>query len=221
MAATITIDKQIIRAGETATITISFPENEVFSYTEQRFHQMTITGGSTPNGFSVVQGGGDRIGYRVITTTFMPSTDLEQSDCRIIWNSSNDNNDGQSATFSVDTRRPTVASASIAQSDLRPGEKPTIPIPFSELVLRDPFPLDDLRVGAGKGTLSNLRAAPNVAATPTAAITWLVDLEAPATPPATGLDDNQIQIDLLGITDRVGNTGPRGRWNWETLTSDL
>ncbi|MCW5235384.1 Ig-like domain-containing protein [Verminephrobacter eiseniae] len=221
MAATITIDKQLIRAGETATITISFPENEVFSYTEQRFHQMTITGGSTPNGFRVVQGGGDRIGCRVITTTFIPSTDLEQSDCRIIWNSSNDNNDGQSATFSVDTRRPTVASASIAQSDLRPGEKTTITITFSELVLRDTFTLDDLRVGAGKGTLSNLRADPNVPATTTAAITWLVDLEAPATPPATGLDDNQIQIDLLGITDRVGNTGPRGRWNWETLTSDL
>src|SRR6218665_1088974 len=221
MAATITIDKQIIRAGETATITISFPENEVFSYTEQRFHQMTITGGSTPNGFSVVQGGGDRIGYRVITTTFIPSTDLEQSDCRIIWNSSNDNNDGQSATFSVDTRRPTVASASIAQSDLRPGEKTTITITFSELVLRNTFTLDDMQVGTGKGTLSNLRVATtDTAATTAAATTWLVDLEARATLPATGLDGNQIRINLDGITDRVGNAGPRGRWNWETRTDN-
>src|SRR6218665_1248543 len=63
--------------------------------------------------------------------------------------------------YYVDTLRPTVASASIAQSDLRSGEKTTITIPFSELVLRNTFTLDDLQVGAGKGTLSNLRVAPS------------------------------------------------------------
>src|SRR6218665_18406 len=111
-------------------------------------------------------------------------------------------------SMTVDSLKPTVASASIAKSDLRLGEKTTITITFSELVTRSSFTIEDLQVDAGKGTLSNLRVAPSdTTATTTAATTWLVDLEAPATRPVTGLDGNQIRINLDGITDVAGNAG--------------
>src|SRR6218665_3991096 len=111
-------------------------------------------------------------------------------------------------SMTVDSLKPTVASASIAKSDLRLGEKTTITITFSELVTRSSFTIEDLQVDAGKGTLSNLRVAPSdTTATTTAATTWLVDLEAPATRPATGLHRNQIRSNRDGITDVAGNAG--------------
>src|SRR6218665_1888711 len=99
--------------------------------------------------------------------------------------------------MTVDSLKPSVASASIAKSDLRLGEKTTITITFTELVTRSRFTIEDLQLDAGKVTLSTLRVAPsNTTATTTAATTWLVDLEAPAPRPATGLDGNQIRINL-------------------------
>src|SRR6218665_1569379 len=96
-------------------------------------------------------------------------------------------------SMTVDSLKPTVASASIAKSDLRLGEKTTITITFSELVTRSSFTIEDLQVDAGKGTLSNLRVAPSdTTATTTAATTWLVDLEAPATRPPTAPHANPI-----------------------------
>ncbi|MCW8237128.1 hypothetical protein D8B34_26585, partial [Verminephrobacter eiseniae] len=96
--------------------------------------------------------------------------------------------------------RPTLESASIGTSDLRLGEKTTIVITFSErLAFHDNFTLEDLQVDAGKGTLSNLRSNSQER-------TWYVDLQAPTTRPASGLDGNQIRINLAGITDRTGNT---------------
>ena len=218
MPSIITIDRSVVKADEMATVRFSFTNNESITLLGSRgFPHITVTGGTLEN---VTQPLGLVDGYYVYTIRFIPTRNLEQSDCRITYRNPNSPAaDGQSAAFSVDTLRPTVASASIAQSDLRSGEKTTITITFSELVLRNTFTLDDLQVGAGKGTLSNLRVAPSDAtATTTAATTWLVDLEAPATLPATGLDGNQIRINLDGITDRVGNAGPRGRWNWETRT---
>ncbi|ABM56902.1 Ig-like domain-containing protein [Verminephrobacter eiseniae] len=218
MPSIITIDRSVVKADEMATVRFSFTTNESITLLGTRgYPHITVTGGALE---TVTQPLGLVDGYYVYTIRFIPTRDLEQSDCRITYRNPNSPAaDGQSAAFSVDTLRPTVASASIAQSDLRSGEKTTITITFSELVLRNTFTLDDLQVGAGKGTLSNLRVAPtDTTATTAAATTWLVDLEAPATLPATGLDGNQIRINLDGITDRVGNAGPRGRWNWETQT---
>src|SRR6218665_460697 len=54
-------------------------------------------------------------------------------------------------SMTVDSLKPTVASASIAKSDLRLGEKTTVTITFSELVTRSSFTIEDLQVDAGKG----------------------------------------------------------------------
>src|SRR6218665_3544638 len=102
--------------------------------------------------------------------------------------------------MTVDSLKPSVASASIAKSDLRLGEKTTITITFSELVTRSRFTISDLQIDAGNGPLSTLRVAPSdTTATSTASTSWRVDLEAPAPRPATGLDGNQIRINLDGI----------------------
>src|SRR6218665_4071598 len=216
MASTIRINKPIVRAGETAWVTFTFINNEYMRIEGDQIRDVTVTGGTlSADSLRVHTIVSNNISFKA---EFTPTPNLEKSDCKIRYNGAGDIADGE-LTFAVDTLRPTVASASIAQSDLRLGEKTTITITFSERVLRDTFTLDDLQVGPGKGTLSNLRVAPSdTTATTTAAPTWLVALEAPATLPATGLDGNQIRINLDGITDRVGNAGPRGRWNWETRT---
>src|SRR6218665_708254 len=205
MASTIRISTPIVRAGETPWVTFTFINNEYMRIDGDQIRDVTVTGGTLS---------ADSLGVHTIVSNnisfkarFTPTPNLEKSDCKIRYNGSGDIADGE-LTFAVDTLRPTVASASIAQSDLRLGEKTTITITFSERVLRDTFTLHDLQVDAGKGTLSNLRVAPSdTTATTTAATTWLVDLEAPATRPATGLDGNQIRINLDDITDVPGNAG--------------
>ncbi|MCW5231933.1 Ig-like domain-containing protein [Verminephrobacter eiseniae] len=205
MASTITIDKPIVRAGETALVTFTFINKEYMSVIRGQIHNVTVTGGTMNAGS--LSGMTQTATTRVFTAQFIPTPGLEKSDCKIRYDGTGDIPDGE-VTFAVDTLRPTVASASIAKSDLRLGEKTTITITFSELVTRSSFTLEDLQIDAGKGTLSNLRVAPSdTTATATAATTWLVDLEAPATRPATGLDGNQIRINLDGITDVPGNAG--------------
>src|SRR6218665_3821312 len=205
MASTITIDKPLVKAGETALVTFTFINREEMLVVRGQIHNVTVTGGTlrasslsqlyiTPT-------------TRYHTAEFIPTPNLEKSDCKIRYDGTGDIPDGE-LTFAVDTLRPTVASASIAKSDLRLGEKTTITMTFSELVTRSSFTIEDLQVDAGKGTLSNLRVAPtDTTATTTAATTWLVDLEAPATRPTTGLHGNQIRINLDGITDVPGNAG--------------
>src|SRR6218665_3581559 len=203
MASPITIDKPIVKDGETAWISFTFPNNEIMHRANGLCRFLTVPGGTLNHGTLIKLASGTNP-YRV---QFIPSEGLEKSDAKIRYDSPNNESDGE-LTFAVDTLRPTVASASIAKSDLRLGEKTTITITFSELVTRSSFTIEDLQVDAGKGTLSNLRVAPSdTTATTTAATTWLVDLEAPATRPATGLDGNQIRINLDGITDVAGNAG--------------
>ncbi|MCW5235851.1 Ig-like domain-containing protein [Verminephrobacter eiseniae] len=207
MASTITIDKPLVKAGETALITFYLPYGEGMYLSNGRIRFVTVTGGTLNDSSLIMRATSAIPNTRAFQAEFTPTENLEKSDCKIRYDSPNDAADGE-LTFAVDTRRPTVASASIAKSDLRLGEKTTITITFSELVTRSSFTLEDLQVDAGKGTLSNLRVAPSdTTATTTAATTWLVDLEAPTTRPATGLEGNQIRINLDGITDVPGNAG--------------
>ncbi|MCW5238187.1 Ig-like domain-containing protein [Verminephrobacter eiseniae] len=200
MATTITIDKQIIRNGETAQVTFTFSDpNHILSH-----EGLSVRGGLL--GTFVNRGVID--GQRVYTAVFIPNGNEERSTHRFVYDVAGDADDAVSDYFTVDSRPPRIISASIAKSDLRPGEKTTITLIFTEPVLRNTFTLEDLRADAGKGTLSNLRVSPaDTTATTTDATTWLVDLEAPSGPSTTSSDANQIQINHTGITDRVGNPG--------------
>src|SRR6218665_14885 len=162
MASTITIDKSIVRAGETALVTFTFYNKEFMSVIRGQIHNVTVTGGTMNAGS--LSGMTQTATTRVFTPQFIPTPPLptsnrkiptpglEKSDCKIRYDGTGDIPDGE-VTFAVDTLRPTVASASIAKSDLRLGEKTTITITFSELVTRSSFTLEDLQIDAGKGTL--------------------------------------------------------------------
>src|SRR6218665_1677068 len=136
MPSIITIDRSVVKADEMATVRFSFTNNESITLLGSRGDpHITVTGGTLE---TVTQPLGLVDGYYVYTIRFIPTRNLEQSDCRITYRN--------------------------------PNTPPT------------PLPLERLQVGAGKGPLSTLRAAPSDAtAPPTAAPAWLVDLEAPAT----------------------------------------
>src|SRR6218665_1543432 len=161
MASTITIDKTIVKAGETAWISLTFPNNETMYRANGLVRFLTVTGGSLNHGTLIRIAAGTNT-YRV---QFIPTEGLEKSDAKVRDDSPNDESDGE-LTFAVDTLRPTVASASIAKSDLRLGEKTTITITFSERVTSSSFTLEDLQVDAGKTTLNNLHRPPPLAARP-------------------------------------------------------
>ncbi|WP_041950220.1 Ig-like domain-containing protein [Verminephrobacter eiseniae] len=206
MATTITIDRQYVKTGETAELKFTFT-NPNYSLSlasltvrTEASTDTTVAGGTV---HSLVNRGVIN-GQRVYTATFTPTANLNYSFYRIAYDVAGDADDAFSDYFAVDTVRPTIESASIAKSDLRLGEKTTITITFSEPLTYSSFTLADLQVDAGKGTLSNLR---RVHSDTVASATWQVDLQAPTTRPASGLDGNQIRINLAGITDKAGNTG--------------
>src|SRR6218665_768775 len=156
MPSIITIDRSVVKADEMATVRFSFTNNESITLLVTLGDPHSSVIGGTPE--TVTQPLGLVDGYYVYTIRFIPTRNLEQSDCRSTYRKPNSPAaDGQSAAFSVDTLRPTVASASIAQSPPGPGQKTAITISSGALMLRNPFTLDAPQVGAGKGTLRTLR----------------------------------------------------------------
>ncbi|WP_041949859.1 Ig-like domain-containing protein [Verminephrobacter eiseniae] len=201
MATTITIDRQYVKIGETAEIRFTFT-NPNYSLSLEGLTVTTLIGETTGGTVHSLVNRGVINGQRVYTATFTPTANLQRSIYRLTYDVAGKADDAISENFAVDTVRPTLESASIAKSDLRLGEKTTITITFSErLAFYDNFTLEDLQVDAGKGTLSNLRSYFSDQER-----IWHVDLQAPTTRPASGLDGNQIRINLAGITDRAGNT---------------
>ncbi|MCW5234223.1 hypothetical protein D5046_24545 [Verminephrobacter eiseniae] len=217
MATTITIDRQFVKTGETAELKFTFTNpNYSLSLGSLTVRTEASTDTSIAGGtiHSLVNRGVIN-GQRVYTATFTPTANLNYSIYRIAYDVAGNADDAISDYFAVDTVRPTVASASIAKSDLRLGEKTTITITFSEPLTFSSFTLADLQVDAGKGTLSNLYRV--YSPTVSSAI-WQVDLQAPTTRPASGLDGNQIRINLAGITDKAGNTGENSVVNGVTTS---
>ncbi|KAB7598094.1 hypothetical protein ET532_011960, partial [Verminephrobacter sp. Larva24] len=143
MATTITFDKQVIKNGETAQVTFTFTDpNHTLSP-----GSLTTTGGLI---HSIVNRGVIN-GQRVYTATFLPTGNLESSFHRIRYGVAGEADYANSGNIHIDTRPPVVLGVSFDKSDLRPGEKATITLTFSEPVRSDSFGLEDLRVGAGKG----------------------------------------------------------------------
>src|SRR6218665_311373 len=215
MATSITIDRQFVKVGETAEIKFTFT-NPNYSLSLEGLTVTTLIGLTTGGTVHSLVNRGVINGQRVYTASFTPTANLQRSVYRLTYDVAGDADDAISEPFAVDTVQPTIASASIAKSDLRLGEKTTITITFSERLSLRSFTLEDLQVDAGKGTLSYLRTSDE--------LIWRVDLEAPATRPTTGIDDNQIRINRAGITDRAGNAAWDSRLNgagdpWTALPS--
>ncbi|MCW8203369.1 SwmB domain-containing protein [Verminephrobacter aporrectodeae] len=107
-----------------------------------------------------------------------------------------------SQDFSVDTKRPTLKSSSIAfapyesGSTLEAGKTATLTFTFSEAVKG--FDASDVNLFPGSGTLGELRSIDG-------GITWSATLTAPKGD--TILGTNSPTVNLSGLTDLAGNAG--------------
>ncbi|MCW5236663.1 Ig-like domain-containing protein [Verminephrobacter eiseniae] len=201
MATTITINQEVIKAGETAEVKFAFEPNTNYALSigsDGQIQGLTSTGGSVLD----VIDRGIIYGRRVYTALFTPNPNLDATECRLVYDVAGTDNDATSATFVVDTRAPTLAGTpTISHPNVTAASVITITFAFSERIAQDSFTTADLTIPAGMGTLTNLR-------TTDGGITWLVELRAPATLPAnTDAKGLQIGINMAGITDIAGNPG--------------
>jgi len=187
--ATVSLNDSALKAGETATLTITFSE-AVSGLTGA---DLTVANGSVGS-VSSSDGG------VTWTTTFTPSASIEDASNLITLDNSGiadaAGNTGtgttDSANYSIDTLRPT-ASISLSDSALSVGETATVTITFSEAVTG--FSNADLTVANGK--LSTVSSSDG-------GITWTGTFT-----PTASIDDasNLITLDNTGVSDAAGNAG--------------
>ncbi len=187
--ATISISDAALKAGETATVTITFSE-AVTGFTNA---DLTI-----PNGTLTAVSSAD--GGTTWTATFTPTagttdaTNVITLDNSGVTNSVNNTGTGttDSGNFAIDTARPT-ATLAISDAALKAGETATVTITFSEAVTG--FTNSDLMIP--NGTLTAVSSA-------NGGITWTATFT-----PTAGITDatNVITLDNTGVTDAAGNTG--------------
>src|SRR6218665_1757623 len=122
--ATITLDKTTIKAGETAvvTFTVELPHTMGTILTPdgvRRGTDVTITGGTLTADYGFPWSPAlDTATTRSPQPPFTPTPDLDRTECRISYNPSGTANDATGDIFIVDTRRPTLLSATISNPHL-------------------------------------------------------------------------------------------------------
>ncbi len=187
--ATLTLDKTVLKQGDTAKLSLSFSEK--------------VTGLTTADlsaAHGVVSGLTSSDGGTTWSATYTPNADTEASANLITLDNTGltdlIGNPGkgttQTATFSVDTKLPTVA-ITLDDTDLTQGESATVSFKFSEIVKG--FDLADLTLSnASLGTLSSSDGGK----TYTAILT-----------PNPGIvaANNKISLKLAGVADLAGNIG--------------
>ncbi|MGM8063374.1 DUF4347 domain-containing protein, partial [Vogesella indigofera] len=188
--ASITLSDTALKAGETATVTITFSE-AVTGFTNA---DLTVANGT----LSAVSSSDGGITW---TASFTPGTDITQTTNLITLDNSGVSdmvgNIGtgttDSANYSLDTARPTLSSISVSDSALKVGDSATVTFTFSEAV--SGFTAADVTVP--NGTLSNLSSSDG-------GLTWTATL----TPSANVSDaSNALSVDLTGVSDAAGNAG--------------
>nr|WP_241509606.1 Ig-like domain-containing protein [Pseudomonas ovata] len=187
--ASIAISDQALKAGDTATVTITFSE---------AVSGLSNTDLSVANGTLGTVTSGD--GGITWTADFTPDTNIEATGNVItlansgVVNATGNTGAGttDSASYSVDTLAPT-ATIVMADSTLIAGETSPVTLTFSEAV--SDFSNDDLTVE--NGTLSAVTSLDG-GLTWTATFTPAVDLLAAS---------NVISLDTAGVLDSAGNAG--------------
>ncbi|WP_265683914.1 Ig-like domain-containing protein [Verminephrobacter aporrectodeae] len=193
---TITLADSALTADETTTVTFAFSET-VTGFTRDDI----VLANGTLGDLTTHDNG------RTWTATLTPTANVHAAANTIRVNLSGvtdvAGNTGTatatSASYSIDTKRPTPINLTIEDPNLCAGESTTVTLTFSEALNRDDFTLNDLGFmsNASVGTLSDLRT--------TDGITWKFTLTAPTSgDSSTG---HAISLNLRGITDVAGNTG--------------
>ncbi|MBC3873662.1 Ig-like domain-containing protein [Undibacterium flavidum] len=189
--ATITLSDNNLIIGDTALVTISFSEPVTdFSNADLSIANGSLTAVSSSDGGTTW------------TASFTPSANVSNSSNLITLNTAtvNDlagnagNTLSNSTNYSIDTIRPTLASAiTISDTALKTGETATVGFTFNEAVTA--FTTADVEVA--NGILSGLRTSDG-------GIHWTATLT-----PTTNIDDtsNLLSLDLTGLKDIPGNAG--------------
>jgi hypothetical protein len=187
--ATVALSDSALKAGETATVTITFSE----AVTGLTTADLTVANGSIAS-LSSSDGG------TTWTGTYTPSTSIEDTTNVITLDntgvSDTAGNAGSGSTsssnYTIDTLRPT-ATIALADSALAIGETSLVTITFSEAVTG--FTNADLTVE--NGTLSTVSSSDG-------GTTWTATF----TPTASVTDaTNVVTLDNTGVTDANGNAG--------------
>ena len=187
--ATVALDDPALKAGETATVTITFSE--------------AVTGFANadlaiPNGTLTAVASTD--GNITFTATFTPTADTEDATNAVTLDNTGladaAGNTGlattSSANFVIDTKRPT-ATVALDDPALKAGETATVTITFSEAV-----------TGFANADL----AIPNGTLTAVASTDGNITFTATFTPTADTEDaTNAVTLDNTGLADAAGNTG--------------
>ncbi len=187
--ATIVVSDTALKAGETATVTITFSE-AVSGFSNA---DLTIANGTLSN----VSSGDGGVTW---TATFTPTSSITDTSNLItldntgVANASGNSGVGttDSNNFAIDTALPT-ATIVVADNRLGIGETTTVTITFSEAV--SGFDLSDISVA--NAVLSNLTSSDG-------GITWTATLT-----PTAGINDatNLIVLDTGTLQDLAGNAG--------------
>ncbi len=187
--ATIVLDDTALKAGDTATVTITFSE-AVSGFAND---DLTI-----PNGTMTPVGSAD--GNITFTATYTPTADVEDNTNEIVLNMTGVTNisgnagtgTASSPNFAIDTNRPTTTIV-LDDTALKTGDTATVTITFSEAV--SGFANDDLTI-------------PNGTMTPVGSADGNITFTATYTPTADVEDaTNVIALAMTGVTDIAGNTG--------------
>ncbi|CAI8835608.1 putative membrane protein [Pseudomonas sp. IT-P44] len=187
--ATIVVSDTALKAGETATVTITFSE-AVSGFSNA---DLTIANGTLSN----VSSGDGGVTW---TATFTPTSSITDTSNLItldntgVANASGNSGVGttDSNNFAIDTALPT-ATIVVADNRLGIGETTTVTITFSEAV--SGFDLSDISVA--NAVLSNLTSSDG-------GITWTATMT-----PTAGINDatNLIVLDTGTLQDLAGNAG--------------
>ncbi|MBC6369185.1 Ig-like domain-containing protein, partial [Algoriphagus sp. AK58] len=189
-SATLSVNDTQLILGETTTVTVTFSE----AVTGLTVADFTV-GNGTLSGLSTVDGG------ITWTATLTPDNGVEDANNVITLdntgyqdvagNAGTDTTD--SNDYAVDTRRPTVITFTISETQLAIGQTATVTITFSEAVTG----LTAADFTVANGTLSGLSTADG-------GITWTATLT-----PVNGVVDssNILQLDNSGFADLAGNPG--------------
>ncbi|MDH4872215.1 DUF4347 domain-containing protein, partial [Pseudomonas sp. BN515] len=188
-SASISLSDSNLKAGETATVTITFDEavsgldvadftvaNGVLSNLSSSDGGITWTATLTPTANSVSAG-------NLITLDATGYTDVAGNTGA---------NNATSSAYAIDTQRPT-ATITLADTALAAGETTTVTITFSEAVTG----LTTADFTVANGVLSNLSSSDG-------GITWTATLTPTSGTTSTG---NLITLDNTGVQDAAGNTG--------------
>jgi len=186
--ATIAVSDTALKAGDTATVTITFTE----TVDDLAAADFNVANGTLSEPVTTDNG-------LTWTATLTPTSAIEDTTNSITLDNTgfkdSDDNTGSGTTssvnYTVDTKAPTAVIA-LSDSALGMGDTTTVTITFNEAV--SDFSNADLTVSGG--TLGTLTTSDS--------ITWTATL----TPLTTGSGSGSIALATSNVTDAAGNSGP-------------